>query len=275
MSTLILVIASAMLSNSVYALPALGATSAANTSNMVQKANTFREDSRQDLDDLSAPWTTVGKLWLPGSGSCTASLVGPDLILTNAHCVVENGELVLGDYKFQLYLHGKKHYGSAAVKRIWVGGDPVVDRANDWAILRISQRLGDEAGWLGTQSVTDEEMVRAHEKVKVFEIGYSNDYKGGLFPAWQKGCRFFPAPHGYFYHNCSGTSGSSGSPMFYEFSGGGGNTRIIAIDSEERRNGAKTSVIGVPYSEEYANIAIPASKFQPRLKEIMSQTSSR
>ena len=37
------------------------------------------------------PWRTIGQLILPGNSSRTATLVGPRLLLTAAHCLTDDG----------------------------------------------------------------------------------------------------------------------------------------------------------------------------------------
>ena len=57
----------------------------------------YGNDDRGELNSRSYPWSAIGRLDIPGGGHCTATLVGVDLILTNAHCVENNsGKLIKG-----------------------------------------------------------------------------------------------------------------------------------------------------------------------------------
>lgn len=212
---------------------------------------------REELNADTSPWTAVGKLWLPGTGACTATLVGPDLILTNASCVVEDGHLIVGDYEFQGYLHGKKHYGSSKIKKIWIGGDPNKNRADDWAILRLSKPLGSKLGWMGATNADEETMLMAHEKVTIYQLSYNSEYKKGLFPVWQKDCRFSSPTSGYFRQDCAEKNDLPGSPLFYLKGSGPTDGRILAITSS-----------GVD------PIAIPASRFYNRLVEVKNKSAN-
>lgn len=209
---------------------------------------------REELNAETSPWTAVGKLWLPGTGACTATLVGPDLILTNATCVVDDGNLILGDYEFQGYLHGKKYYGSSTIKKIWVGGDPKVNRANDWAILRLSKPLGIKLGWMGATNADEATMLKAHEKVTIYQLSYNSEYKKGLFPIWQNDCRFSSPTSGYFRQDCVEKNDLPGSPLFYREDQSPTGGRILAIQS----SGPDP-------------IAIPVSQFYHRLIEVKAK----
>ena len=84
---------------------------------------------------------------------CTGFLVGPDLLLTNHHCVfAENGAphnlntyLVLMNY----YEDGKFGNPSAAVKRILKSS-----KALDYALLQLSTPIGNAYGWLDVSTST-------------------------------------------------------------------------------------------------------------------------
>ena len=47
----------------------------------------YEDDDRGELNSRRYPWTAIRRLDLPNGGHCTGTLVGVDLVLTNAHCV--------------------------------------------------------------------------------------------------------------------------------------------------------------------------------------------
>jgi V8-like Glu-specific endopeptidase len=58
-----------------------------------QAKNFFGPDDRivvsSDNQSVEYPYNLIGKIFVAGGGRCTATLVGPKLILTAAHCVVD------------------------------------------------------------------------------------------------------------------------------------------------------------------------------------------
>jgi protease YdgD len=233
--------------------------------------NVFNDDHRRKVTNKSAPWSAVGRLESPGGDYCTASLVSSDLILTNAHCVIKSGSLVKGDYIFYPGYSDGKAKLSSGVNWIWWGttepdAGTLSGRAQDWAILRLNTPLGNTAGWFGVSSLAETELV----SVKFYMAGYSGDFENGSSASWEKGCSFTSLVlEGFIHHDCDMSRGASGSPIFY-FDGEGKN-HLIALNAAELRDGGSESLIGIPYSDDHANIAVPASAFLPRLSEILGR----
>jgi V8-like Glu-specific endopeptidase len=51
-----------------------------------------KNDDRRKLDELEAPWSAIGQINVTGyrrMSWCTGSLIAPDLVITAAHCVVD------------------------------------------------------------------------------------------------------------------------------------------------------------------------------------------
>jgi V8-like Glu-specific endopeptidase len=264
---------------------------------LVHNVNSFQHDNRKELLEKSAPWSAVGKLFIPASDkpgtydSCTASLVGPDLILTNAHCVLdrvagrEEGTLIKGGYRFEAQYRAGKSIGGANITKIWVGTHaPWTEIRNDWALLRLDRRLGDDLGWFGVKEVSGDDLQDLHNTNYIYMAGYSRDFKNAQAPAWQKDCRFtqfFPAEK-QLTHNCSGVLGASGSPMFVFKEAGSNEGFIVALHVAEipgvtakgkdkmakYRQKGTGSLLGIPYSDEYGNAAIPAEQFLPTLQHL-------
>lgn len=233
-------------------------------------ANKFETDGRRPLSDSYGPWGAVGKLWLP-QGSCTATLVAPDLIVTAGHCVTDEKthQIVRGNYRFQpQYVRGHAPF-SATITQIAVGTLNDQDSTNDWALLRLNWRMGNQVGWMGVKAASYQEMLYLERQTAVYMAGYSADYENGEVPTWQSNCGIQDSTNGYFLHNCSGTHGASGSPIFI-FVGDDG--RIVAINVAQR-DGGLTSQQGQIFARGvfnpmYANVAAPASSFMQRLVEM-------
>ena len=120
----------------------------------------FGRDDRVDMLSDEYPWSSIGYLWL-GKGHCTGTLVGRDLVLTNAHCVhsKEGRKLAPSEILiFPTHKSGQKGIYSAARQIFFdnLGANrEFIDEQgqySDWALIRLNSPLGDEFGWM---SVTD------------------------------------------------------------------------------------------------------------------------
>jgi V8-like Glu-specific endopeptidase len=268
-------------------LTAIGQPEALQPQSLLQRVTVFHNDSRQELKDRSSPWGAIGKLTGP-SGSCTASLVGPDLLLTAAHCVLRSGNrdlnvrfdssnLVKGNYVFQAGYSRGTYLASAGVTYFQVGTFNNWDNANDWAILRLDRPIGHRVGWLGGAARTPDDLISISNQEVIYMVSYPGDLNNGQVPYWEKNCRFKFKEGNLPYQNCNTSSGASGAPMFIFERDKGGRmiTRVVAVNSAERRYGAKRSVIGVHYSASYANNAAPSARWQAILARIRSGDKTR
>jgi hypothetical protein len=244
------------------------------------KANTFTADSSFPGDTRSAliedgpPWRCIGKLVLPHHRFMTATLVGPDLILTAAHGLVKNGQLIAGDFVFH------PDFGNAdnptrkvgVVKKIWLGTYTPERKEflhSDWALLRLDQNLGDD---YGTVAVEDADAAALSRNPQEYDSSsYDTDFEKATAACWQKGCNFvFLDPLGFLLHDFSNARGASGSPIFY-FAGRDHrhSARIVAINVGERSPKHET-LYGVPFSKAVANVAVPSHEFYAKLQEVLA-----
>ncbi len=248
------------------------------------QATVFRDDQRKVLEDRNAPWGAVGRLYTALGSSCTAFLVYKNIIATNAHCVVnkETKKIAIGNYSFYAGYNGTlkgndRWIHMAKIIHIWVGTTEHSDSANDWALLKTEWDIGSSIGWFGVRSQTADELTALTKPL--YAVSYPSDMDGGEVPYYEKGCRIMDAFYTFLgsgvLHSCSISSGSSGGPLFIrETSDGKSVARVVAIHAAERRNGAGRSVIGVPYSTEYANVAVPSAAFFKKLYEMINESGS-
>lgn len=113
----------------------------------------FGYDDRVLLDTGVFPWSVIGTIEMETSGTCTATLVAPDILITAAHCI-SNGR---GIDARGIYTTGENLPGGPRTARIidyFMDPDWDEQRFNstddidyvDWALLRLDTRLGDELG---------------------------------------------------------------------------------------------------------------------------------
>jgi len=238
--------------------------------------NTFSFDRRSELP-AEAPWTAIGKVRIPvGKGKfagCSGTLVGPNLVLTNAHCVVANGKK-FQSLRFAVQYRRGESLAEANVVQSWPGTpNPVRNRAQDWAFLRLDKNLGDQFGWFDIQPLPLDALVALGKSQKIFMAGYSRDQQNSEMPVWQSNCRITSVEDNQLVlHSCSGIRGSSGSSITY-FHKDQQRPQIIAIQAADRGAPGGDSRFKVPYSAWSANIAVPAKAFYPRWKQLSSGRS--
>ena len=236
------------------------------------QATIFNTDNRKAIDPKgNTPWSAIGKLWLPGGGNCTATLVGLDLLLTNAHCVLnlQTQQIKSGTFTFQPgFVRGQGPLEARSVD-VWIGDtDAGTNVQNDWALIKLNWQIGRSVGHFGIDD-SDPQVTLVNAGRDVYMGGYSDDFENGAVPTVQScDIEMYDLPRRQFLHSCSGTIGASGAPILY-FKGGvvsAKTSRLIAIHAHERRNGSPETVVGVSYSHAYANLAVPIHNLAAELK---------
>jgi protease YdgD len=129
----------------IYCLGALAGTTISVTA-------TENIDHRARVDISAYPWSSVGKIYNSTGDACTGSLVGPNKVLTAAHCIFNartrrfiRPELI----HFLLGYMGGRYRANVIIEHYEIGPgyDPaaaVKISAADWAVLTISTSLGEE-----------------------------------------------------------------------------------------------------------------------------------
>lgn len=237
---------------------------------LVLNANIFLYNKRYQNTEFDLPYSAVGRLHTPRNSVCTATVIGDDIILTAAHCVAKDGQIVKGKYNFRMASDGWVELAQSGITHFNVGTlYPDIHREDDWAILRTSEPLGRYWGYPGIASITAAKMLEAQKSTfDVMAITISADYNKNDYKNVETGCRFIKETStGTLLHNCSGTRGASGSPMFFYLP----KTRpidpyIVALDVAEFRDGQDKSLRNIPYSDDRANVAIPVARFYNEYK---------
>ena len=207
-------------------------------------------DNRIPMLSRKYPWSAIGRVQgTVNDGSsyhCTGSLIAENLVLTNAHCVIdpETGKLST-KIEFMPNVIDKNYQDIAQVEQVIYGTDFKTssnNMANDWAIMKINQPLGSKYGYLGWKSIPS--AVLARNKKAFFFVGYSGDFPTQKYqkyfkagPGWtasyEAGCSITDEVAGSLLHDCATAGGSSGGAIIGVI---GGNPYIIALNNAERKN---------------------------------------
>lgn len=114
---------------------------------------------------LSITFESAGSLM---GATCTGSLIGEDLFLTNHHCVVDDRDNLISAAGLAVdmdYLRNGERGGPDA--RSGVTEILAIDKELDFALLKLSEPLGKTRGWLAIE--TDPNAVRLERAVKIVQ----------------------------------------------------------------------------------------------------------
>lgn len=209
-------------------------------------------DDRLPMNDRSQPWSAIGRILMQDSkgdiSQCTGTLIADDLILTNAHCVVNpETHKAYAAILFEPNLINGILPDPQDRARVITGvyGTDFSDRSqpphpNDWAIAKLEKPLGQKYGTIGIQALSMEVFRNSPKKLTL--VGYSadfpdpekfKDFQGGkgATPGVHKQCSIVGAqPNSVLVHHCDMRGGASGGPIIGWIDG---KPYIVAINSAE------------------------------------------
>ena len=208
------------------------------------------------------PARCVGRLVSP-AGTCSATIVHRDLVLTNRHCIGVTGSNTLPDgWWSNTYLQVGLTQSEINYKA-YFGRIRWSSTNDDYAILQLLEPLGDYTGWPGIQFLGLISFLNQPKSIAY--VGYSGvlgGNAGGVFPCSTKnGLTSWDD----VWHDCDATRGSSGSALMTGFRdpniGSSTTPYIIALNYGEYRDGGSTSLTLNGWESSHRNVAKPASVF--------------
>ncbi|URD48947.1 serine protease [Chroococcidiopsis sp. CCNUC1] len=218
----------------------------------------------------------VGRLALQkadGSfGHCTFTVVGRNIGLTNAHCLLDEKGAPIQIKAAIAAQHSDRALAVTNVDVYWTGRDTapvgIEDVPGDWAIVRFTTNLGELTGWLGNTDWNPNDINTAGQTVVGLTagyVGYPQDWPTdarfqpgnvrGYTPALHYGCTIHNVEGGILLHDCDTTGGTSGSSLFTAVSQT--DFRTIGLHSGE-----------YPVQNPYINLAVPLERFMPAVLKL-------
>jgi len=202
-------------------------------------------DNRQPVYSDAYPWSAVGQIvgFMPdGNYTCTGTLVAADLVLTNAHCVInpETGEYSQRILFLPNLVNGRLRNSDdvAEVTGVLVGTDfaePSSPNPDDWALISIDKPLGQTYGTIGLNPLPSEVLINDFAD-NLIMVGYSGDFPAenpGQTASAHKGCSIVAEEQSVVLHLCDTTGGASGGPILAVVDG---EYRIVALHAAGESN---------------------------------------
>jgi hypothetical protein len=251
-------------------------------------ANVFTHDAREAVTGAelmsASPSRYSGRISMPDGQWCSGTLVYRDLVVTAAHCLFDpiTHRRLQGEFKFYLGYENGRFAAKARVTRFWHGKtDPMRFDGGDWAILRLDEPLGARYGWIGVVGAKPSALMSQFglaSDAELSVVAYSKDFRGGKVASLERGCHFRgefePSGGTMLLHDCSQTGGSSGAALYGRGVDARGKTvyRVVAINVAGIAAGG-TSNYGdpIPFGQDQANLAVPATQFLGLLQAIIAQ----
>lgn len=229
----------------------------------------FAPDQRR-LAPNRTPFTALARTHAHGGVGCGV-MVGPDLLLTCAHCVSDPQRQLYEDVEIELGLGFESGSRSARMKSAVFpkGGSVAIEAGQDWAIVQLDRPLGAYYGWLNCRYLTDAEWPEQEIEL----LGYCACPQEAR-PQFGEMDRPYRCPGAVsdvgpeiVFHNCAMWGGTSGAPLLAkngdDYNVVGINFAGVDIEGEVLTHGFREA-----YKKEWANLAIPGRQWEAALDQI-------
>jgi V8-like Glu-specific endopeptidase len=207
--------------------------------------------------------------------TCTFTVIGENLGLTNAHCVLdEQGRKPIQAKGYSLRYNDRR-FTAASVTKVWAGIDyepeTIGDIPRDWAIVKFNKKIARKTGTFGNEAWSMDVNQAGQSVVgkTVNLIGYSGDWptakaikpgeERGRIPGAHLGCKITGVEMGVVVHTCDTNPGASGTGIH---------------DDAGRLHGLHSASI-VGKKGERVNVAVPLERFMPAIEALRKKNTGR
>lgn len=230
---------------------------------------------RRSVDSNEMPWRAIGRVNIGGRAHCSGTLVAPAIVLTAAHCVYSRTEkklVVPGILHFLAGYSKGEFQGHSKVTRYIIGngfdgtkGPSRSNLAHDWALLILSEPLGDSIGflampesWANAGTEADGKKITLSIDPDIITAGYPGDRSHVL--SLEENCRISAtAVKGrVLFTDCIALKGDSGGPILQESNGV---WSVIGLQTSATKVGDKLAGVGLSalaYREQLATLRPPS-----------------
>ena len=158
------------------------------SSHLGQNNNGTGSTSKGTVNASTYPWSTIGRLNIGGKSYCTAVMIGAKHLYTEATCLYNKAEKRWwnnDELHFRAGYQHDKHIASSSISRVEISEsfnpkspDSLASIAGNWALITLSEPLGQKTGWLGIKGLN--KGMRQSLKsgaAKMFNAGYHKGWE--------------------------------------------------------------------------------------------------